>query len=236
MLSLLIWSIFSSILAGGVATLCYYIYFFIKTYIETHFISAVTLDSHDNMYQWTMDYLILKGYIKKGISNYNCRVQRSQKGGPCWINADDFDQDTEKPKISYSPGIGFHSFKYKGLNIHFSHQVQSRTTVGFDRKPTTIESIRMFTYGLGHVKQLKELCQEAMEYAISQDKDKTNIYSLAEYFNLWEKVQSKKNRQLDSVILDSNITEEIMNDIINFKQNLPWYIERGVIFLKFIIN
>lgn len=235
MISFLFWPIVSSLLAGFILTSLYYLYFFVKSYIENHFISAITIESSDMMFQWVLDYLLEKGYISKGMSNFNCKIQRASKSHYIWQKQDDFNNDLDKPKITYTPGSGFHSFYYKGLKVFFVHKIIDRLTVGFENKPLTIESIRLFTYGTKHVRTLKELCDEAMNKALNMDKDKTNIYALGNFWSaVWEKVQSKRQRPLESVILDSNIAEEITNDIINFKQNNQWYIDRGVpILIKF---
>jgi mitochondrial chaperone BCS1 len=78
------------------------------------------------------------------------------------------------------------------------------------------------------MKVLKELCECSLSYSISKDKGCTNIYAISGWLNIWEKVQSKKQRPISSVILDSNIAEEVINDIINFQKNAQWYIDRGV--------
>lgn len=56
----------------------------------------------------------------------------------------------------------------------------------------------------------------------------TNIYALSDWGGFWVKVQSKKPRELSTVILDSNIAEIVLNDIKNFQSNAEWYVERGV--------
>jgi mitochondrial chaperone BCS1 len=44
----------------------------------------------------------------------------------------------------------------------------------------------------------------------------------------WEKCQSKRPRTLDSVVLDSNIANEIIEDIDKFLNSGDWYISKGV--------
>ena len=190
--------------------------------------STLTIESSDLMFQWVLDYLLLKGYISRGMSNFTCKIQRNEKNKYIWEAGKDFDQDFDRPKIAYTPGVGYHSFLFKGLRIYFTHVVIDRVTVGFERKPMTVESIKLMSYGLGNVGKLKELCDEAMLYAMNQDKNKTSVYALHEWLSIWEKVQTKRQRPLETVILDANITEEIMNDMVNFKQNQQWYIDRGV--------
>ena len=229
MLYFLLVPLLTSLLAGTLLTVLYYLCFFLKSFVQNHFISTISLDSSDLTFQWVLDYLLIKGYISRGMSNFTCKIRRSAKSGPIWESSKDFNKDQEKPKIIYTPGIGYHSFVYKGLRIYFTHVVIDRLTVGFERKPMTVESIKLLAYGFGHVEKMKELCEEAVKFAMIQDKDQTNIYAISEYLNVWEKVQSKRHRPIETVILDCNITEEVMNDISNFKQNNKWYVDRGVI-------
>ena len=100
--------------------------------------------------------------------------------------------------------------------------------MGEDRKPFRSESMTLYTLSPKNMKELKELCEVSLTYSISKDKGCTNIYAISEWMNIWQKVQSKKQRPLSSVILDSNIAEEVISDIINFQTNAEWYFNRGV--------
>ena len=230
MFSFLFWPIISSLIAGGTLTTFYYAYYFLKNFIQARFISSITIESNDLMFQYILDYLILKGFLSHDLSNFSCKLERNSKIRPFWGKSNDFDQDFSKPKIAYTPGIGYHSFMYKGYKVYFTHQVLDRMTVGHERKPLTVESIILFI-GLNNVKILQDLCDEAMSHSLVSEKDVTHIYALGNWWikGGWEKVQSKKVRPIETVILDANITEEIVHDITNFKNSQEWYIDRGVL-------
>jgi len=44
----------------------------------------------------------------------------------------------------------------------------------------------------------------------------------------WEKCQQKRPRSLESVILDSNIADVIIQDIQKFLASADWYLSKGV--------
>jgi chaperone BCS1 len=45
---------------------------------------------------------------------------------------------------------------------------------------------------------------------------------------MWDECQQKKPRPLNSVVLDSNIAETVVNDIKRFMDSSEWYISKGV--------
>ena len=46
--------------------------------------------------------------------------------------------------------------------------------------------------------------------------------------DMWDECQQKKPRPINSVILDSNITETVIEDIKRFNNSSEWYINKGV--------
>jgi len=45
---------------------------------------------------------------------------------------------------------------------------------------------------------------------------------------LWITSMSKKARSLESVLLDSDIMENLVKDIKEFRESGEWYVEKGV--------
>jgi len=45
---------------------------------------------------------------------------------------------------------------------------------------------------------------------------------------MWDECQQKKPRPLNSVVLDSNIAETVVNDIKRLMDSSEWYISKGV--------
>jgi chaperone BCS1 len=95
-----------------------------------------------------------------------------------------------------------------------------------------LETFKIFCYKTKNILILKEICQAAIDHKQNKSKDLTNIYSLHEWADRWVKVQSKFPRKLNSVILDTNIAEDIISDIRRFQNNKKWYEEKGVPFRR----
>lgn len=73
---------------------------------------------------------------------------------------------------------------------------------------------------------LKELLQEALAAAIKKEDDDTiNIYTITW---CWELAMTKKARRKDSVILDMNDMEVLLDDARKFLNSGKWYFEMGI--------
>lgn len=63
---------------------------------------------------------------------------------------------------------------------------------------------------------IQELIDEAVTFSMDQDKGLLGIYQTLSWITMWIKVMTKKARSLDSVVLDTDIAEELVKDITNF--------------------
>jgi chaperone BCS1 len=70
--------------------------------------------------------------------------------------------------------------------------------------------------------------QEAIDFSIEKDSSLTNIYQVHRWGIGWEKCQQKRPRTIESVVLDSDISSMIINDINKFLASAEWYINKGV--------
>lgn len=66
---------------------------------------------------------------------------------------------------------------------------------------------------------------------MAKDHEKIVIYQVGRGLN-WRRMQAKKARPLESVILDGGNAKMLMEDIANFKQSGDWYIGKGVPFRR----
>lgn len=75
---------------------------------------------------------------------------------------------------------------------------------------------------------LRELIQEAIDFAQEKESSLVKIYQVHRWGDMWDECQQKKPRPLNSVVLDSNIAETVVNDIKRFMDSSEWYISKGV--------
>lgn len=125
-----------------------------------------------------------------------------------------------------------HSFQYEGIRIFINHKFRKNLKSGYDRKLLPLETLSIFCYKPKNISVLKSICQAAIDHNQNKSKNLTNIYCLHEWANRWVKVQSRFPRQLDSVILDTSISEDLIADIQKFRSNKLWYQSKGVPFRR----
>lgn len=78
---------------------------------------------------------------------------------------------------------------------------------------------------------LKEFIDKAIVHSMKKETDKIAIYELG-WCEIWFKKKSKKPRSIESVVLDSDLTDRICADIKDFQNSSAWYIEKGVPFRR----
>ncbi len=98
----------------------------------------------------------------------------------------------------------------------WAFQNQGKTNcVGWDNKPETEEQIIVICYGQD-ISLIKQLIDESVEFNMEQDRGLLSIYEVPGWWDIWIKSMTRKARPLDSVLLDSDIMEQLVNDIKNF--------------------
>lgn len=86
--------------------------------------------------------------------------------------------------------------------------------VGWENKPETSETIVIMCYG-GSTELIRELIDDAVVYSMDVDKGLLGIYQVM-WDTMWVKVMTKKARTIDSVVLDTDISETLAKDIKDF--------------------
>jgi mitochondrial chaperone BCS1 len=82
-------------------------------------------------------------------------------------------------------------------------------------------------YG-GDTAFIRELVDEAVIHSMDQDKGLLGIYQVVGWLGAWVKTMTKKARSLDSVVLDTDISETLTKDILTFQSSGEWYMSKGV--------
>ena len=216
--------VLSTILIGGAMTFVYKLIALIEDRLTSNFTASISIKSTDPMHEWLLIYLQEK--VNHKTSNLTVKTERKLQTNSYVITS--VENDAEKPDLTFQPNMGFHSFIYSGKKISVFQSNDKTITTGEEKAPTKLGTIMLSCYGPENITLLKKLCSEAMEFALDKDKNLTHVYALRPYGASWEKVQSKKPRSLSTVILDSNIAEEVISDIKNFTQSQQWYLARGV--------
>lgn len=158
--------------------------------------------------------------------NLRCTIKKAGNNN-WWEEIFKVKDEKSKPEVEFKTGAGDHIFKFKGTTIWVHHAIGKAVLTGWENTPTEPEELYVSTYGKDTT-IIKAFIEECMHYCIDKDKDKIAIYELHRWFNGWTKVQKKKPRSLESVILDKNNTEMLCNDILKYQASQKWYTDRGI--------
>lgn len=108
-----------------------------------------------------------------------------------------------------------------------SHVIGKTILTGWERMPTELEHIDIVTWG-NDTSPIKDFIDKCVDHSMEKDTDKVGIYELHRWGLGWTKVQSKRPRPLESVILDKDNAEKLLDDIKHFQVSSEWYINKGI--------
>lgn len=209
MISAQIIPLFFTLGFGGLITgAFYFVINLIREYFGRRLICSVVIDSMDPTHKWVLQYLTEKGFLADKMSEMIVKVKKPKRNW--WFEA----KKKEKMKVEYYPAPGTHYFTFQGKKFWAQQDEGKTQTVGWNNKPETHSKIVIMTYG-GDVKLIRELVDEAVIYSMDQDKGLLGIYQVM-WSDFWLKVQTKKARTLDSVVLDTDIASTLSKDIKDF--------------------
>ena len=101
-------------------------------------------------------------------------------------------------------------------------------TAGWNRTPMEMESLTLRCMGRsGNI--IRQFIQAAMNAAFEEETEEISIFVQGEsWMGGWEKALSKKPRSLESVVLDENISEDLLRDATLFLSSAKWYEDTGI--------
>ncbi|EGC36809.1 hypothetical protein DICPUDRAFT_31265 [Dictyostelium purpureum] len=168
----------------------------------------IDVDSKDKSFEWLL-YWLSEHESVKDSTHLNAETVYNNIG--------------KNPKVILVPSVGQHTIKYKGKTIWISRIRDSTFDMG---SGAPFESIKLSTL-INNSSAVNELLQEAMLLSLNKDIGKTVIYINSE--GSWERFGNPRSiRSLDSVILNNNLKQQLLDDIKSFITNESWYRNRGI--------
>lgn len=209
-------------LGGGIFGSIWYVYGIVSDKIRAKLYCHVTIKSTDDTFKWINKYIKDKKIIKDDAW-LSCRIKQDDL--PWWEAI--FQAKKGKPELEFLPGAGTHIFSYKGKTFWLNHTIGEPFVGGPEQVPMEDERLTIITWGndTTHIKDFIDAC---VVHNMKTDHNKIGIYELHQWGIGWTKVQSKKPRPLESVVLDSDISQMLMGDIDKFQNSAEWYLSKGV--------
>jgi len=193
------------------------------------FSMQIEISKNEDAYRWIIKWISQKT-VAKLSSKLTVVVESKLSRNAMWkkmAGQSDPDAIVSKtpPKIVFQPGPGLHILMYKGrLFFLWRSIIEGSSANNF----TSLEYLNIYILGRNRT-IIEEFIGEAMEYCIAQDRGQTIIYTQdTTYGTGWARSISRPQRSLESVILDTNIGEQLVSDAQEFFKNENWYRTLGV--------
>ena len=199
-------------MGGSVVGALYFIIDYIKFKIQERMYCSVEIKGDDDTFKWVNKYMQDKGLI---VDDTVLLAKIKQNEGPWWEEIFKAKDDKKKPEVDFAPGAGMHIFKFKGKTMWVTHVIGKTITTGWEKMPTELEQIYIVTWGTDTA-PIKDLIDAAVEHCMEKENDLIGIYELHRWGLGWTKVQSKRPRPLESVILDKDNANKLLDDIKHF--------------------
>lgn len=119
------------------------------------------------------------------------------------------------PEIVYKPGPGIRKIKHKGKTLWLKHYEGRTMILGWERQPITPQYIDIFCWGTDN-DVIKDFIQTAIDHSLSKDAEAVEILELHPWGLGWIAASVKKPRPIESVVLDRNLTNQVVDDIVQF--------------------
>jgi len=176
-----------------------------------YFFVSVEVPSKDKSYHWLMEWLALK----KGTNTRHVSVETT------------FHQHESGDivsKINFVPSVGTHYVMYKGRVIKVD---RTREKNVIDMNSGNLwESITLTTLGTSR-DIFHRLIEETRVMALDKEEGKTIIYTSVG--TDWRRFgHPRRKRPIQSVILDTGVSDAIIADVKKFLANANWYNDRGI--------
>ena len=216
---------FAGFVGGAlIGSLAYYARsIFTKTYSVLRFVfnrrctMDLTVRNTDEAFIWLSEWINTTSYAKRMrrlriVDAPRLRKEEEEEPQP--------QRSKKGPKWTFAAGAGRHWFWHMGRLICFDRELNEESSKGRE----VMETISLRTIGRSR-EPLMNILEEAREL-MNLDTDKTPIFSWSGYY--WEKLSEKMPRSLDSVIMDEDIKNTLIQDMIWFHGSQEWYLKRGI--------
>lgn len=176
-----------------------------------HYMITLEVPCRDKSYQWLLQWITHKGARKTQHLSVETSFEQRETGDV-------------KTKYDFIPSIGTHFFRYMGNWIKVQRTREQQTLDLHMGIPW--ETVQLTAFGKDRSIYFNIL-EEARQMALKEHEGKTIMY--VAMGSEWRQFgHARKRRPLNSVILDTGISERIVNDCQEFINNPSWYSERGI--------
>ncbi|KAG4305621.1 hypothetical protein PORY_001177 [Pneumocystis oryctolagi] len=179
---------------------------------KRHLTVSLEIPSKDKSYLWVLRWISSQKFAKR-VHQFSIETTYKQH-----------ENGSSSTSFNLVPGTGKHYFKYNNAWIQFDRQRDGKVIDLSTGSPW--ETITLTTLFKDR-EIFNELLYEAQNFIMKMQEGKTVIYT--SWGSEWRPFgQPRRRRTLESVILDKDLKECIINDIKDFLSSGNWYSQRGI--------
>ncbi|MCJ1407489.1 hypothetical protein MMC19_001560 [Ptychographa xylographoides] len=230
----------------GLVTSIKYLWNHAYNFFVTYFMSFVSIESDDDIYEHIMDWLAEQRVSKKsqrlmaktGYAAWDTDnvddIHGAEKGDGALLNFSNWDS---KIPPKFQPYFGKHQFWHKGRYFELKRETkQMMVSSGWGGSMLRDEETLRLTCVGRSADPIKELIKECQDRYFDKKSSRTVVRRPATKElrsrgrNPWTKVATRPSRPMDTVVLEHNQKEQVLADINEYlhPSSPRWYANRGI--------
>jgi mitochondrial chaperone BCS1 len=123
------------------------------------------------------------------------------------------------PRLLYSPAPGLHLFWHAGRLMWIERDIQMNLHV--------VETLRI-TALFGARREIEQLLQDMLAAAYGALANQTVLWTVDKWAENWVRADAKTRRPLDSVVLQSGVRQNLLDDVTQFFESRERYAQLGI--------
>ena len=136
-------------------------------------------------------------------------------------NADPDDESSSNglPRLLYSPAPGVHVFWFQGKLMWIQRDVNINLQV--------VDTLRIHVL-FGTRQFLESLMEDVLKRTYARLANHTLMFTVDHFAENWRKADARPRRAIDSVVLDGDIRQRLLDDAQSFFVKRSWYAQMGI--------
>ncbi|TRY63981.1 hypothetical protein TCAL_00319 [Tigriopus californicus] len=171
-----------------------------------HCMTTVEVTCKDKSYNWLLQWITSRGARRTQHLSVDTSFVESDSG-------------KITTKYDFQPSVGIHLMNYQNVWIRVERTREQRMMDPW-------ETIQLTTLG-NHKALFASMLEEAREMVMAEHRGKTVMYTVLgtewRQFGL-----PRQRRPIESVVLDANVSRDLVQDVREFLDSSDWYRQRGI--------
>ena len=134
-------------------------------------------------------------------------------------NPDDESSANGLPRLLYSPAPGVHVFWFRGRLMWIQRDVSMNLQV--------VDTLRIHVL-FGSRSFLENLLEDVLKRTYARLIDHTLMFTVDSWAESWRKADARPRRAIDSVVLEGDIRQRLLDDAQGFFEKRNWYASMGI--------